>query len=199
MEESIYQSVFLGLLILFLFVRAPYVYKSYTRETVVNMGSTVDRMLLLLTTIGMAALPLLYSLTPILAPFSVPMPDALRIAGGAVYLAALVLMLLILRELGGDWSMGVELKENHRLVTSGPYRFVRHPTYTAFTLMMAGQLFLTANWLVGIYGIAVWALFCVVRIPREEAMMLEEFGDEYRTYRDRTGILVPNISFFSQK
>ena len=66
----------------------------------------------------------------------------------------------------------------------------RHPTYTAFSLMMAGQLFLTANRLQGVYGIAVWSLLC---LPREEAMMLEEFGDEYRTYGEGTGRLVPGF------
>lgn len=194
MEESIYQYALLGLLILFFCVRAPYVYKSKARTTAVKMNSTADRMLFSLTSVGMVLLPLAYSLTPYLDAFSVPMPDTLRIAGGAVYLSALVLMLMILRELGGDWSMGVELKEEHHLVTSGPYQYVSHPMYTAFTLMMVGQLFLTANWLVGAYGIAAWLLFCIVRIPAEEAMMIDEFGDEYRDYRERTGRFVPKLT-----
>jgi protein-S-isoprenylcysteine O-methyltransferase Ste14 len=193
MEEFFYKSALLGLLVLFFIVRAPYVYQSRVRKTAVKRGTPLDRMLVLLATVGMVGLPLLYSSTPLLDPFSVPLPEALRLAGAAVYLAALVLMLLVQRELGGNWSMQLELKEDHRLVTSGPYRYVRHPMYTAFFLMMAGQLFLTANWLLGLYGIAAWTLLCFVRIPREEGMMLEEFGDEYRTYGEGTGRLVPRL------
>lgn len=193
MEDSFYQLALLVLLILFFCVRAPYVYKSKTRKTAVKTQSGADRMLFLLTTIGMVIFPLIYALTPFFDAFSFPLPDALRIAGGAVYLAALGLMLLVLRELRSDWSMGIELKEGHCLVTSGPYGSVRHPMYTAFTLMMVGQLFLTANWLVGVYGILAWLLFCIVRIPREEEMMVREFGDEYQAYAKRTGSIIPKI------
>lgn len=194
MEESLYQFALLVLLFLFFCVRAPWVYKSKTRKTAVKTKSTPDQMLFILSTIGMVAVPLLYSLTPYLSAFSFPLPDTIRIAGGAVYLAALALMLLVLRELNSDWSMAVELKEDHRLVTSGPYHSVRHPMYTAFTLMMVGQFFLTANWLAGGFGIVAWAVFCIVRIPREEAMMLDAFGDEYRDYAAKTGKILPKIA-----
>jgi len=150
MEEFVYKSALLGLLGLFFIVRAPYVYQSRIRKTAVKRSTLLDRTLVLLATVGMVALPLLYSSIPLLDPFSVPVPEAIRLAGAAVYLASLVLMLLVLRELRGDWSMQVELKDHHRLVTSGPYRYVRHPMYTAFFLMMAGQLLLTANWLLGL-------------------------------------------------
>ncbi|KQC03538.1 MAG: hypothetical protein APR53_04925 [Methanoculleus sp. SDB] len=193
MDESVYKYALLGLLVLFFLVRGPYVYRSRIRKTAVKRSTPVDRMLMLLATVGMVGLPLVYSLTAFLDPFSIALPDSVRLAGAAVYLAALALMVMVLRELGGDWSMQVELKDNHRLVTSGPYRYVRHPMYTAFTLMMAGQLLLSANWLLGFFGIAAWTLLCIVRIPHEEAMMLEEFGDEYRTYGEGTGRLVPRF------
>jgi protein-S-isoprenylcysteine O-methyltransferase Ste14 len=194
MEETFYKLSLLILMIVFLAVRAPYVRRYRMTEKKVMKSTTTDLILIGLSTLGMMVFPLIYIFSSFFNGFMIHLPDAIRIAGLLVYMASIVLMYLVLRELGRDWSMKLELGVGHRLVTSGPYSQVRHPMYTAFYLMMIGQLLLTSNWFVGIYGVAIWTLFCIIRIPEEERMMTEEFGDDYIIYREKTGNLLPRLN-----
>jgi len=96
-------------------------------------------------------------------------------------------------DLGTYWSVTLELRENHRLITQGVYRYVRHPMYAALFLYAIGQALVVPNWVVGPpYFVAIGILFAF-RIRAEERMMLETFGDEYAAYMARTKLLVPGI------
>jgi protein-S-isoprenylcysteine O-methyltransferase Ste14 len=77
------------------------------------------------------------------------------------------------------------------LVVHGPYRRIRHPMYTAFVLLWLGYLLLSANWFIGLSGIAAFLLTMVVRNPHEERMMIDRFGLEYVNYMKTTGRYVP--------
>jgi len=76
-------------------------------------------------------------------------------------------------------------------VTTGVYEWVRHPMYAAHLLWAAAQLLLLQNWIAGPSFLVASIPLYVARIPREEEMMLEEFGDEYRRYAERTGRFLP--------
>jgi len=96
-------------------------------------------------------------------------------------------------DLGTYWSVTLELRENHRLITQGVYRYVRHPMYAALFLYAIGQALVLPNWVAGpSYFVALGILFAF-RIRAEERMMLETFGDEYAAYMARTKLLVPRI------
>ena len=92
--------------------------------------------------------------------------------------------------LGTLWSPQLQLRAHHRLVACGPYSRVRHPMYTAILAWVASLGVVTANW-IPIFFAALAAVFLVARVPREEQMMLEQFGDEYREYMRRTGRFLP--------
>jgi protein-S-isoprenylcysteine O-methyltransferase Ste14 len=79
------------------------------------------------------------------------------------------------------------------LVTSGPYRFIRHPIYTAFLLILGSTLLISANWLIGLAWISMTVLEVASRIGFEEQLMLEYFGDQYLEYSKRTGRLLPKF------
>jgi protein-S-isoprenylcysteine O-methyltransferase Ste14 len=79
------------------------------------------------------------------------------------------------------------------LVTSGPYRFIRHPIYTAFLFILGSTLFISANWLIGTAWIGMTVLEVASRVGFEEQLMLEYFGDQYRDYMKRTGRLLPKL------
>ena len=96
--------------------------------------------------------------------------------------------------LPSSWSVTLELNADHRLVTRGVYRLVRHPMYTSFFVLGIGQALLMANWIAGFAGLAATWLLVAIRLPNEEAMMIEAFGDEYRAYTRRTGVLVPKMA-----
>jgi len=96
-------------------------------------------------------------------------------------------------DLGTNWSITLEVREKHQLVTHGVYRWVRHPMYLALLIYAAGQALVVPNWLVGpSYGVAM-LLLVALRLPAEERMMLEAFPKDYEAYRATTKRLVPGV------
>jgi protein-S-isoprenylcysteine O-methyltransferase Ste14 len=139
-------------------------------------------------------LAFLYAVTPWLDFAHVEIPTWVRWPLGALgNLAALGLFLWTHRTLGRNWSGILELRAYHHLVTNGPYRWVRHPMYTAFFLYCFALFALSANWFVGLISFAAMCYFYLRRINDEENMMLERFDDAYRQYMSRTGRLVPRM------
>jgi len=94
--------------------------------------------------------------------------------------------------LANYYSFTVEIQEDHKLITTGPYHRIRHPMYAAFILFLAAQVLVSDNWLfLAILLAMIPGLY--TRISKEEKMMIEEFGDEYRAYMKRTGRLLPRL------
>lgn len=96
-------------------------------------------------------------------------------------------------DLGAYWSVTLELRENHRLITRGVYRHVRHPMYAALFLYSIGQALMLPNWIAGPSYFVAFGILFALRVGAEERMMLEAFGNEYAAYRARTKLLVPGI------
>lgn len=94
--------------------------------------------------------------------------------------------------LGSNWSGNVTFKENHELVTSGPYALVRHPIYTGMLLMLLGTVIVSGH----AFGFALLALGTVMlwlKSLDEERMMLKHFPDSYPQYRARVRALIPFV------
>ena len=127
---------------------------------------------------------------PWIGALSIPLPDWLRGVGFALGLASLALWAWTQMTLGTEWSPQLQLREKHYLVTGGPYARVRHPLYTAMFAVGTAFALVTANWCFALLAAAMIAGM-VVRVPREEQMMLDKFGEEYRTYMGRTGRFFP--------
>ena len=92
-----------------------------------------------------------------------------------------------------NWSVSLEIRDGHQLVTNGVYRLIRHPMYSSFWLWGIAQGTLLQNWLAGWVFLVAFALMYFLRTPRVEEMMSERFGDEYREYKSRTGRLIPRV------
>ena len=133
----------------------------------------------------------LYAINPTwMGVLSVPFPDWLRWAGFALGLASLGFWSWTQVALGKEWSPQLQLREEHHLVTTGPYSRIRHPLYTAMLGYGTSLALVTANWVFIVLAVAVIAgLFA--RVPKEEQMMIEEFGEEYKAYMQRTGRFFP--------
>ena len=93
--------------------------------------------------------------------------------------------------LGRNWSSRPAVKENHELVTTGPYAYVRHPIYTGLILMAFSTALMGSIWGIGVFIVA--SLVFILRIGREEKIMLELFPNEYPEYQKRTKRLVPFV------
>jgi protein-S-isoprenylcysteine O-methyltransferase Ste14 len=118
------------------------------------------------------------------AAFSLPV--WVRWIGVGITGAALLLLAWVQWSLGRNFSTTLHLRQGHSLVTTGPYRWVRHPMYTALFLLGVGFLLLTANWAVGVPLIVALPILVAVRVGNEEALMIGQFGDEYRAYMQQT-------------
>ena len=117
----------------------------------------------------------------------------LRWIGAGVTAAALLLLAWVQWSLGKNFNTTLHLREEHTLVVGGPYRWVRHPMYTALFLLGVGFLSLTANWFVGVPLIVALPVIVALRVDNEETMMVEQFGDEYLGYMQRTGRFLPRL------
>jgi len=123
---------------------------------------------------------------------ALPLPAWLRWIGIAAGLLTIALFLWVHRALGENWSASVEPKEQHALVTSGPYRWVRHPMYTTMLVWTLAFFLLSANWFVGITWLAL-SILAASRAGAEEAALIEKFGAEYRAYMQRTPRFLPGL------
>ncbi len=138
-----------------------------------------------------AASHLLHAGTRVLAFADYPFMPVLGYLGTAAAAACLWLFYLTHRELGQNWSVSLDLRERHTLVTTGVYALVRHPMYAGFWLMALAQVLLLPNWVAGPAGLVGFGILYFGRVAREEAMMISAFGDEYRSYMRRTARVVP--------
>src|SRR6185503_2968238 len=134
-------------------------------------------------------LPLLYLFTPLLGFADYRLPALVPWFGAATMIASLWLFWRSHADLGQNWSVSLELREGHQLVTRGVYRFIRHPMYASIWLWGIAQGMLLQNWLAGWSAFITFGIMYFLRVDREEEMMCEFFGDQYREYMEDTGRL----------
>jgi protein-S-isoprenylcysteine O-methyltransferase Ste14 len=124
---------------------------------------------------------------------NLPFPMWVRWLGLVLALASLAMFIWVHQHLGNNFSMKLRIKESHTLIISGPYQWIRHPMYTAFYLLHFAAFLLTANWFIGLSWLLGLTIIIYMRISREESMMLDKFGEDYRVYMKRTGMFTPSI------
>ncbi|HDD56280.1 MAG TPA: isoprenylcysteine carboxylmethyltransferase family protein [Chloroflexi bacterium] len=120
-------------------------------------------------------------------------PDWLRWLGVLALAGGITLLGMAHYQLDKSFSSFVVSKEEHQLVTSGPYRWIRHPIYTAYLInYLAGGL-LASNLVLTFIPVLFFGLMIINRIPREEGVMRKEFGQDYLDLEARTGGLLPKL------
>jgi protein-S-isoprenylcysteine O-methyltransferase Ste14 len=149
--------------------------------------------LLVFAVLGLFVVPLLYVLTGFPALFDRPFRPSVAWLGIVAMAAALWLFRRSHVDLGRNWSISLQVREQHALVKTGIYRLIRHPMYSSFFLLGIAQMLLLPNWFAGLSGIAGAGLLFAFRVRREERMMLESFGDDYRAYMAQTKRIIPWI------
>ena len=203
MLEMIWRLLFLVVYVIFFLIRYPYGSKqiyndepnkymenlnlAMKREGQINMiGRSVLSFVMLLSIIVYVIYP------PWLLIFALPIPVWLRLTSLGVAIMTLPLLYWAHRTLVRQYSPHLELQEEHKLITSGPYEVVRHPMYTILIVFMLSISFFAANSLILIPHLM--AIFLILlRLNKEEAMLIGEFGDAYREYIINTGRLLPKF------
>ena len=113
--------------------------------------------------------------------------------GSLCYALGLWLLSRVAWNLGKFWSPTLQLKENHRLVTKGVYRRIRHPMYLSLLIFSAGNALALPNYVAGPALLVAMLVVIAFRVGPEERMLLEEFGEEYEAYRKRSHRLFPGF------
>jgi protein-S-isoprenylcysteine O-methyltransferase Ste14 len=173
-------------------IRAPHGKRSRRVAVAKSYRGTREKVLLTVAWVSFL-LTLVWIATPLFAFAEYPLRPAQLAVGVALLVLGLWLFYRSHADLGQNWSVTLEVREQHRLVTEGVYRWVRHPMYLALIVFALGQALAIPNWFVGpMYLAAMLLLFCL-RIGPEERMMREEFGAEYDGYCAATKRLVPGV------
>lgn len=122
-----------------------------------------------------------------------PIPAAIRWAGVGSAVAGAILFVWAIHNLGKNLTDTVITRQQHYLVTTGPYRYVRHPFYVAVVLGLVGTSLAMANWFYMLAGGIVWFAFLLPRTRIEERNLIARFGDDYRNYMNRVGRFWPRL------
>jgi protein-S-isoprenylcysteine O-methyltransferase Ste14 len=147
-----------------------------------------------------ALVTIVFGLEYIFAPgtfefvYAIEYPTWLRWIGALMLAIGISLLWSAHHFLGKSFHSLVVTKEGQVLVENGPYKWVRHPIYTAYFLNYIGGGLLASNWVLTFIPVLGFGLMIYLRLGEEETAMIDEFGDEYRQYMKRTGRFLPKIA-----
>jgi protein-S-isoprenylcysteine O-methyltransferase Ste14 len=185
--------MFLVGFIVYIGIRNAYIKRTKGNEKTVKHIDWLEKVLMVIVSVGNLLLPILYLFTPLLAVADYRLPAIAGWIGSVVMVTALWMFWRSHADLGLNWSMTLEMRKGHQLVRHGIYRFVRHPMYASIWLFGVAQALLLHNWIAGFSALVTFAPLYFFRTPREEQMMLDSFGTEYRNYMRQTGRVIPRL------
>ena len=137
--------------------------------------------------------PFVYLINPAWMAWSkIGLPEWIRWLGVAIGVLSVAGVYWLFSSIGSGITPTSATRREHTLVTSGPYRWVRHPLYTIGSSMFISFGMMADNWYIALLGILAF-IAMAIRTPKEEANLIEKFGDEYREYMTRTGRFVPKF------
>ena len=173
-------------------IRAPHGHRSRTVKIATSYKTPLETGLLVLAWVGFI-IPLIWVASPVFW-FAEYALDLGPLVAGVVWLViGLWFFYRSHADLGTNWSITLEVREQHQLITQGVYRCIRHPMYLALALYSIGQALIIPNWVAGPSNLIAFAILCALRVHAEEKMMVEKFGDEYAAYSARTKRLIPGV------
>lgn len=195
MNELTYKILLAALVIAKNIIRAYYKkrYKKTHAVTTREKHKPREKMIVWLVFFSLVVPGLMWLFTPWLSFGQFYLPDGFRIGGFIIGMFGMWLFYYVHKTLGDNWSPILEIRKEHNLVISGPYKYARHPMYSAMLLWLVSFVLITANWFYAITISLGLAIMFIIRIPDEEKLMIEEFGDQYKAYMNRTKRLIPGI------
>lgn len=174
-------------------IRYPFERRGKRVPIVSSQRSATEKLALAAALAGLAIVPVFYVATGIPKGADYPAHIWAIVVGAIIFALAMWVFRRTHKQLGRNWSITLEIRQKHELISSGPYALVRHPMYTSFMLMGLAQAFLLSNWVAGLAGLVGFAVLFFLRVDKEERMMLDVFGPEYRAYMDKTKRIIPYL------
>jgi protein-S-isoprenylcysteine O-methyltransferase Ste14 len=174
-------------------IRFPYA-KEYRKLAFrVDRFTNTEKIVLFIAFLGNIFIPVLYIIEPVFGSADYHSPSWVGWAGVVVLSCSIWVFWRSHADLGKSWSPTLQIMEDHQLKTHGVYRFMRHPMYASMWLLAVAQALLLNNWIAGLSGLVGFLPLYLIRVPREEEMMIEHFGDAYKTYMNNTGRIIPRF------
>ena len=137
--------------------------------------------------------PFVYLINPRWMAWSkVGLPDSVRWLGVGIGVLCIFGIYWLFSSIGTGITPTSATRKEHKLVTNGIYHYIRHPLYTFGSSMFIAFGMMADSWIVAALGILTFILMAI-RTPKEEANLIEKFGDEYREYMKRTGRFLPKF------
>jgi protein-S-isoprenylcysteine O-methyltransferase Ste14 len=173
----------------------------YRRKADQETGETISRKVdgnILMTVIKIGGLilwlsPLIYLINPKWMAWSkIGLPDEVRWLGVGIGVLCVAGIYWLFSSIGSGITPTSATRKNHILVTGGPYRWIRHPLYTIGSSVFVSFGMMADNWFIAALGILTFILMAI-RTPKEEANLVEKFGEEYREYMKTTGRFLPYL------
>ena len=138
--------------------------------------------------------PILYLINPGWMAWSkIGLPEWARWLGVGIGILCNIGVYWLFSSIGSGITSTSATRTEHKLVTSGPYRWIRHPLYTVGSSMFVAFGMMADNWFIACMGVFAFIIMAI-RTPQEEANLIEKFGDEYREYMQRTGRFLPKLN-----
>lgn len=174
-------------------IRAPHAQRNRANVVTANRHDAGEKLLLGGMFLASMVLPLVAIATPFLDFANYALPAWAMWTGVALIPAYLWMFWRSHADLGRNWSPGLEVRQDHGLITRGVYARIRHPMYAAIWLGAIAQPLLIQNWIGGFLVVPAFLAMWLIRVPREEAMMRDQFGAEWDAYVQRSGALFPGL------
>jgi protein-S-isoprenylcysteine O-methyltransferase Ste14 len=190
---DIFTAIYFAAIVVELIIRAPLNKKRKQERMSERRVTTRERTLLGFLFLGMFFVPIFYAATDWLDFANYTLPAWAGWLGVLLLAGALLVFWRAHADLGLNWSPSLEIREKHELITRGIYGVIRHPMYASQWLWVLAQPLLLQNWIAGFLNLLIFIPFYFLRVSPEEQMMLESFGDQYRSYRDKVGGVIPKF------
>ena len=192
MFDPVFKVIYLAEFILITIIRKYFTARLTKERFTQKDHSKIDTLFLVLAGIGMIT-PLFYIFTDWLEFADYTLPEWIGWLGSLLFLMATWLLYRSHADLGKNWTPVIGVRETHSLVTTGIYKYIRHPMYAAHILWSVAQIMMLPNWIAGFSFIIVMIPHYFLRVDKEENMMIEQFGEEYHQYKQKTGRVFPRF------
>ncbi len=189
-DEQFYKLAILVSFSAFIVIRLYYSKKYLAKEeTLLDPYPLIVKLMAFFASISLIGLTFIYIFSDYLIDFSMNIADEIRILGIVGFLGVDLGMWLVLHELGVNFS---QISSERTIISTGVYKYIRHPMYIVFIGWGIVTALITSNWLVSL-GVPFIIFFIFLRTPIEEKVLIGEFGNEYIQYMKTTGRFFPRI------
>ena len=188
-----FTTIYFIALVVQILIRAPIDRKRRQEKIRETRFTSQEKLILSLLLPGGLLAPILYAATNWLHFANYSLPTWASWLGVVLTALSLFIFWRGHADLGVNWSPTLAIREKHELVTRGIYGIIRHPMYASQWLLALAQPLLIHNWIAGFLNLLLFIPFYLLRVKAEEQLMLEEFGDQYRSYMQNVGAVFPKF------